>query len=141
MSIFNFCPFANKIITEIDFKKSLINYLKSNIVIANLKEYDYFYEGELGEDRFRYTGQYENIVIKNIVEKFFDNKEIAIKIVMLDELSLYSLIEIFINVQDNFDQLCDLFCNEYSKINDKNYNVICLSLDKNLSNNVKAFLN
>ena len=79
-----------------------------------------------------------NVSIKEIVNFYLLNEGIPISINNLNKLSLYQLIELFINVENNFDSLIEKYKKEHGWRKNNNENKT--PLDGYLSNCINSFL-
>lgn len=124
MSIFNLSLQENKE----ELRDKILKYLSSdNLVYRSL----YF------------MGLYQdipvnnNVIIKEIVNFYLLNEGIPISINNLNKLSLYQLIELFINVENNFDSLIEKYKKEQGwKIDDEKK----IPLNGYLNNCINSFL-
>lgn len=96
MSVFSYNPYDRNLYTEDELKKIILKFFNSNSIGINVQSIDYFGN----------PNPIQNIEFKKITIWFLEQHNIPIFLIDLKKLSIYELIELFLNMENNWESTC-----------------------------------
>ena len=130
MSIFDIDPFEKNIYDEEYIKDEIIKYLSSNESVYDI----YNING------FNSNSPMDSLSIKELTNLFFEKFQIPIQINDINKLSIYELIEIFINISKNINNLIHFYKTKKQNQNEEIGYGIILEINPLLKNIIKSYL-